>query len=162
MLISLYPWMLSLTPPALHSLHSICSGGVSVSGGALGLFSLDVCMCQQGGEVSDRTRGKIVWLLREPKTCWAQGLEGAYIWWEFTSKGEMHSVGVSALFSSWFSLRFWHECVDVTSRIFTECYILQKCEISKTFCVLVIIARNNIRLTSFPPQIPSKLKLKQV
>ena len=49
--------MLSLTPPALHSLHSILSGGVSVSGGALGLFSLDVCMCQQGGEVSDRTRG---------------------------------------------------------------------------------------------------------
>ena len=42
--------MLSLTPPALHSLHSICSGGVSVSGGAIGLCSLDVCMCQQGGE----------------------------------------------------------------------------------------------------------------
>ena len=51
--------MLSLTPPALHLLHSICSGGVSVSGGALGLC-LDVCMCQQGGEVSDRTRGKLV------------------------------------------------------------------------------------------------------
>ena len=31
-------------------LHSICSGGVSASGGALGLFRLDVCMCQQGGE----------------------------------------------------------------------------------------------------------------
>ena len=42
--------LLSLTTPALHSLHSICSGGVSVSGGILGL-SLDVCMCQQGGEV---------------------------------------------------------------------------------------------------------------
>ena len=42
--------MLSLTPPALHSLHGICSGGVSASGGALGLFRLDVCMCQQGGE----------------------------------------------------------------------------------------------------------------
>ena len=42
--------MLSLTPPASHSLHSICSGGVSASGGALGLFRLDVCMCQQGGE----------------------------------------------------------------------------------------------------------------
>ena len=55
--------MLSLTPPALHSLHSICSGGVSVSGGALGLFSLDVCMWQQGGEGfgerSDRTKGLI-------------------------------------------------------------------------------------------------------
>ena len=36
--------MLSLTPPALHSLHVICSGG------ALGLFRLDVCMCQQGRE----------------------------------------------------------------------------------------------------------------
>ena len=42
--------MLSLTPPALHSLHSICSGGVSALGRALGLFRLDVCMCQQGGE----------------------------------------------------------------------------------------------------------------
>ena len=51
--------MLSLTPPALHSLHSICSGGVSASGGALGLFRLDVCMGQQGGEFgrNDRTRG---------------------------------------------------------------------------------------------------------
>ena len=65
--------MLSLTPPVLHSLHSICSGGVSVSGGVLGLFSLDVCMCQQGGEV---------WFLREPKTCWAQGFESAYMRWE--------------------------------------------------------------------------------
>ena len=42
--------MLSLTPPALHSLHSICSGGVSASGGVLGLFRIDVGLCQQGGE----------------------------------------------------------------------------------------------------------------
>ena len=41
----------SFTRPTLHSLHSMSSGGVSVSGGALCLFSLDVCMCQQGGEV---------------------------------------------------------------------------------------------------------------
>ena len=57
----------------LHLLHCIdciayVQGGVSVSGGALGL-SLDVCMCQQGGEVSDRT-----------KTCCAQGFESAYMW----------------------------------------------------------------------------------
>ena len=64
--------MLSLTLPALHLLHSICSGGVSVSGGALGL-SLDVCMCQQGGEVSDRTGGKL-------ENCCAQGFESAYMW----------------------------------------------------------------------------------
>ena len=68
--------MLSLTPPALHSLHSICSGGVLVSGGALDLFSLDVCMCQQGGEVSDRTKGK---LFDFSKTCCAQGFESAYV-----------------------------------------------------------------------------------
>ena len=59
--------MLSLTPPALHSLHSICSGGVFASGGALGLFRLDVCMCQQGGEIfgerSDRTRGCLIFEL---------------------------------------------------------------------------------------------------
>ena len=40
---------------------------------------------------------------------------------------------------------------SVTSRIFTECYIVQKCEISKTFCVHVLIGRNNIRLISPPP-----------
>ena len=50
--------MLSLTPPALHSLHSICSGGVSASGGALGLCSLDVCMCQQGGEFWEKWSNK--------------------------------------------------------------------------------------------------------
>src|SRR6185436_7192922 len=51
--------MLSLTHPALHSWHGICSRGVSASGGALGLFRLDVCMGQQGGEFGryDRTRG---------------------------------------------------------------------------------------------------------
>ena len=27
-----------------------------------------------------------------------------------TGKGEMH--GASALFSSWFSFRFWHDCVE--------------------------------------------------
>ena len=56
LLISLYPWM--LTPPALHSLHSICSGGVSASGGALGLFRLDVYMCQQGGEFWEKWSNK--------------------------------------------------------------------------------------------------------
>ena len=29
-----------------------------------------------------------------------------------TGKGEIYSVGVSALFSSWFSFRFWHDCVE--------------------------------------------------
>ena len=58
LLISLYPWMLSLTPPALHSWHSICSGGVFASGGALGLSSLDVCMCQQGGEFWEKWSNK--------------------------------------------------------------------------------------------------------
>ena len=75
--------MLSLTPPALHSLHSMCSGGVSVSGGALGL-SIDVCMCQQGGEVSDRTRGKlVVHRALRVHTCGES----------CTGKGEMHFSG---------------------------------------------------------------------
>ena len=73
--------MLLLTPPALHSLHSICSGGVSVAGGALGL-SLDVCMCQQGGEVSNRT-----------KTCCAQGFERHTCGESCIGKGEMHFSG---------------------------------------------------------------------
>ena len=42
--------MLSLTP-TLHSSHSICSGGVSVSGGALGLLAL-MCACANKGENS--------------------------------------------------------------------------------------------------------------
>src|SRR6185503_10962477 len=50
--------MLSLTPSVLHSLHSICSGGVSASGGVLGLFRLDVCMCQQGGEFWEKGLNK--------------------------------------------------------------------------------------------------------
>ena len=53
--------MLSLTPPALHSLHSICSGGSQLQG------ELDVCMCQQEGEDfgerSDRTRGCLIFEL---------------------------------------------------------------------------------------------------
>ena len=37
----------------LHCIHCIASvqGDFSASGGVLGLSSLDVCMCQQGGEV---------------------------------------------------------------------------------------------------------------
>ena len=93
--------MLSLTPPALHSLHSVCSGGVSVSGGALGL-SLDVCMCQQGGEVSDRSRGKLFDFFK--KLVKHRALRVHTFGESCTGKGEMH--GVSALFSSWFSFRF--------------------------------------------------------
>ena len=46
----------------LHCNHCIAyvQGGVSVSGGALGLFSLDVCMCQQGGEVVHVVRVALV------------------------------------------------------------------------------------------------------
>src|SRR6185312_15677010 len=98
--------MLSLAPPALHSLHSICSGGVSVSGGVLGL-SLDVCMCQQGGEVSDRTRGKLFDFL---KFVVHRALRVHTCGESCTGKGELH--GVSALFSSWFSFRFLHDCVE--------------------------------------------------
>ena len=98
--------MLSLTPPALHSLHSICSGGVSVSGGALRL-SLDVCMCQQGGEVSDRTRGKIVVVHRALRvhTCGES----------CTGKGEMHFRGSVCFILApgvFVSLRFWPDCVE--------------------------------------------------
>ena len=102
--------MLSLTPPALHSLHSICSGGVSVSGGAFGL-SLDVCMCQQGGEVSDQTRGKLFDFSKK-KLVVHRALRVHTCGESCTGKGEMISVGVSALFSSWFSLRFWHDCAE--------------------------------------------------
>ena len=88
--------MHSLTPPALHSLHSICSGG------ALGL-SLDVCMCQQGGEVSDRTRGKlVVHRALRVHTCGES----------CTCEGECILGGVSALFGSWFPRHF---CMTVSS-----------------------------------------------
>ena len=36
----------------------------------------------KGEKFSDRIRGRIVWFLREPKTCCAQGFESAYMWWE--------------------------------------------------------------------------------
>ena len=120
----LYPWMLSLTPPALHSLHSISSGGVSVSRGALGL-SLDVCMCQQGGEVSDRTRGK---LFDFSKNLFCTGLwECIHVVRVALVRGKCISVGVSALFSSWFSLCFWHDCVEPASVVEESCLRLIDC-----------------------------------
>ena len=107
--------MLSLTPPALHSLHSICSGGVLVSEGALGL-GLDACMCRQGGEVSWSNKWEFYCLIFErTKNLLCTGL------WECIHvvrvalvrvRGKCISVGVSALFNSWFSFRFWHDCVE--------------------------------------------------
>ena len=42
-----------------------------------------MCACANKGEkFRDRTRGRIIWFLREPKTCCAQGFESAYMWWE--------------------------------------------------------------------------------
>ena len=77
--------MLSLTPHALHSLHSIFSGGVSVSGGALGLLAL-MCACANKGEkFSDRTRAQklVVHRALRVHTC----VESC------TGKGEMHFSG---------------------------------------------------------------------
>ena len=44
----------------LHCIHCIASGqGESqLQGGALGLFRLDVCMCQQGGEFWEKCLNK--------------------------------------------------------------------------------------------------------
>ena len=101
--------MLSLTPPALHSLHSICSGGVSASGGALGLFRLDVCMCQQGGEFL----GEVI---EQGGTCLILALRVHYF-------GRIARVGENAFqreFLLWlwllvfsFSLCFLHDCVEL-------------------------------------------------
>ena len=114
LLISLYPWMLS--PPALHSLHSICSGGVSASGGALGLFRLDVCMCQQGGEFWEKWSNKGETCLIFWKTCWAQGFESASFWESCTSEREKLCLGsvcfVSGTWFFLFSLHFQHDCVE--------------------------------------------------
>ena len=82
--------MLSLTPPALHSLHSICSGGVSASEGALGLFRLNVCMCQQGGEFL----GEVI---EQGGDLFDFGFESASFWENCTCEGKCISGGVSAL-----------------------------------------------------------------
>ena len=82
--------MLSLTPPALHSLHSICSGGVSASGGALGLFRLDVCMCQQGGEFL----GEVI---EQGGDLFDFGFESPSFWENCTCEGKCISGGVFAL-----------------------------------------------------------------
>ena len=55
------------------------------------------------------TRGRS---LREPKIVEHRALRVHTFDESCTGKGEMHLVGVSALFSSWFSLRFWHDCVE--------------------------------------------------
>ena len=90
--------MLSLTPSALHSLHSICSGGVSASLGALGLFRLDVCMCQQGGEflgeVIKQFLGEVI---EQGGDLFDFGFESASFWENCTCEGKCISGGVSAL-----------------------------------------------------------------
>ena len=139
LLISLYHLILSLTPPALHSLHSICTGGVLASGGVLGLFRLDVCMCQQGGEFLGD-------LFDFWKTCCAQGLWECIILGDCTCerekrvhyfgrvalvRGKSFAWGVSALFLapefSSFSLRFHEEsCFVFWSIASSRCPCLRK------------------------------------
>ena len=122
LLISLYPWMLSLTPPTLHSLHSIFSGG------ALGLFRLDVCMCQQGGEFFGEVIEQGGDLFDFWKTCCAQVFESAFVVHRYLRvhhfgrvalvRGKNFVWGVSALvwlLVSSFSLCILHDCV--------ECYL---------------------------------------
>src|SRR6185503_2767138 len=103
--------MLSLTPPALHSLHSICSGGVSVSGGALGLFRLDVCMCQQGREFWEKWSNKGETCLIFEKLVAHRALRVYHFGRVALVSGKNFVLGVSALFGSWFSLHFEYGCV---------------------------------------------------
>ena len=108
--------MLSLTPPALHSLHSIYSGGVSASGGVLGLLGL-MCACANKGENfgrSDRTRGDLFdfW-----KTCCAQGFKSASFWESCTCESDGKTLLGEFLLWFWllvssFSLCFLHDCVE--------------------------------------------------
>src|SRR6185312_17208790 len=104
--------MLSLTPPALHSLHSICSGGVSASGGALGLFRLDVCMCQQRGEFWEKRSNKGETCLIFEKLVVHRALRVHHFGRVAPVRGKSFVLGVSALFGSWFSLRLQHDCVE--------------------------------------------------
>ena len=116
LLISLYPWMLSLTPPALHSWHGIYSGGVSASGGALGLFRLDVWMCQQGGGFLGEVIEQGGDLFDFWKTCCAQGFESASFWKSYTCEREKLYLGSFCfVFGFWFSLlsfHFQHDCIE--------------------------------------------------
>ena len=106
----------SLTPPALHSLHSIYSGGVSASGGALGLFRLDVCMCQQGGEFWEKWSNKGETCLIFEKLVVHRVFESASFWESCTCEREKLCLGsfcfvIGSGFSS-FSLCFLHDCVE--------------------------------------------------
>jgi len=115
LLISLYPWMFSLTPPALHSLHSICSGGVSASGGALGLCSLDVCMCQQGGEFWEKWSNKEETCLIFEKLVVHRALRVYHFGRVALVRGKNFVWGVSALvwlLVASFSLCFLHDFVE--------------------------------------------------
>ena len=109
--------MLLLTSLALHSLHSICSGGVSVSGGALGFFRLDVCMCQQGGEFWEKWSNKGETCLIFEKLVAHRALRVHHFGRVALVGGKGFAWGVSALFLapdfSSLSLRFLHDCVEV-------------------------------------------------
>ena len=77
-----------------------------------------MCACANKGEkFSDRTRGEIeqggncLIFLENQKLVEHRVLRVHTFGESCTGKGEMHSVGVS-VFYSWFSLRFWHDCVE--------------------------------------------------
>ena len=95
----------------------ICSGGVSALGGALGLFSLDVCMCQQGGEFWEKWSNKGGDLFDFWKTCCAHGFESASVWESCTCEREGKTLLGEfllwfGLLVSLFSLCFLHDCVE--------------------------------------------------
>ena len=100
----------------LHCIHCIASirGGLA-SGGALGLFRLDVCMCQQGGEFWEKwsNKGRLVWFFE--KLVVHRALRVHYFGRVAHVRGKNFAWGVSALIwllVSSFSLLFQHDCVE--------------------------------------------------
>ena len=75
------------------------SRGVSASGGALGLFRLDVCMCQQGGEFWEKWSNKGETCLIFKKNLLCTGLRECIILGELHlwERGKNFAWGVSAL-----------------------------------------------------------------
>ena len=85
--------------------------------GALGLFSLDVCMCQQGGEFWEKWSNKGETCLIFEKPVVHRALRVHHFGRVALVGGKGFAWGVSALFLapdfSSLSLRFLHDCVEL-------------------------------------------------
>ena len=102
----------------LYCIHCIASfqGEFQVQGELLGLFRLNVCMCQQEGEFWEKWSNKGETCLIFLKNLLCTGFESASFWESCTCERVKFCLGsFCSVLGSWFSsfsLCFLHDCVE--------------------------------------------------